>query len=149
MFFSISLFSAQRQVFLEVIGSEDCPYCRCAWHALEYVQADYPPPQLNIIIWCSDFTRDLYRERFKYYKMNGEPYAFIDGIIKKIGAYGAGSKCDVSCQYLYYSGEDSSECKLKNNQGFLDRMNVVSPIDIQHPHRPLRMSQSMRSDGIC
>lgn len=131
MFFSFSLFSAQRQVLLEVIGSEDWPYCRCAWHTLEYVQADYLPPQLNTIIWCNDFTKDLYKERFKYYKMNGEPYAFIDGIISKIGAYGAGSKCDITCQYLYYSGEDSSECKLKNNKGFLDRMEVASPIDIQ------------------
>lgn len=63
--------------------------------------------------------------------MQGEPYAFIDGIITKIGAYGAGSKCDITCQYMYYSGEDSSECKLKNNKGFLDRMDVISPIDIQ------------------
>lgn len=63
--------------------------------------------------------------------MNGEPYAFIDGIITKIGAYGAGSKCDTTCQYLYYSGEDSSECKLKNNKGFLDRFDIPSPIDIQ------------------
>jgi len=95
------------------------------------VQADYPPPELNTIIWCKDFTIDLYKERFKYYKMQGEPYAFIDGIIQKIGAYGSGSKCDTTCQYLYYSGEDSSECKLKNNKGFLDRMSIPSPLEIQ------------------
>lgn len=63
--------------------------------------------------------------------MTGEPYAFIDGIITKIGAYGSGSKCDTSCQYLYYSGEDSDPCKLKNNKGFLDRMSVSSPLYIQ------------------
>lgn len=63
--------------------------------------------------------------------MNAEPYSFIDGIISKMGAYGSGSKCSTTCQYLYYSGEDSAECKLKNNQGFLDRMNVQSPLNIQ------------------
>lgn len=63
--------------------------------------------------------------------MIGEPYAFIDGIIEKVGAYGSGSNCDTTCQYKYYSGEDSAECKLKNNKGFLDRMPIPSPLDIR------------------
>lgn len=62
--------------------------------------------------------------------MQGEPYAFIDGIISKVGAYDGGSDCDITCQYYYYSGEESASCGLKRNNGFLDRMPIPSPLYI-------------------
>ncbi|MEJ5165496.1 MAG: hypothetical protein WHV67_00530, partial [Thermoanaerobaculia bacterium] len=56
--------------------------------------------------------------------------AFIDGIISKVGAYDGGSNCDITCQYYYYSGEESDSCGLKRNTGFLDRMAIPSPLVI-------------------
>lgn len=91
---------------------------------------------MNTIVYCGDCDEDtnnkdtIYNERKKYYKKTADPWAFIDGIIAKSGAYDSGSNCDITCQYYYYSGEDSAACKLKNNNGFLDRMEIASPLAI-------------------
>jgi hypothetical protein len=128
-----ALMAAQRQVFLETIGEEWCTYCRCAWHTFERIQGEYPPGQVNTIIWSGDVEQDSYMLRYKQYKMQGTPYTYVDGVIEKVGAWGSGSSCkgdNNHCMYDWFMGNDNAACKLQNNQGVTDRMAVAAPLSV-------------------